>query len=79
MYTTFRGIKVEYPYRLAAAAAKVGNDDVCKLVDHTHKIFRELQYADAQVITLREDVRRLRIENEFMLRLINDRNQLDPL
>lgn len=72
-YKTAQGRSVEYPMQLAARLAKNGNDDTRELVDATHKIFRELQNLDYELTTLHEENKRLKHENEFMLRLINER------
>ena len=73
-YTTAFGRVVEYPFALAANAVRAGRDDVNQIVHDTHAIFSALQTADAAVITLRLENQRLKHENEFMLRLINDRD-----
>lgn len=73
-YKTSQGRTVEYPMALAAKAAK-STDDAREIVDKTFSIFREMQNLDIELITLREENKRLKHENEFMLRLINDRSQ----
>jgi hypothetical protein len=73
-YKTARGITVEYPYALAAKAAKLGNDQMNELINDTVRIFHELQYADNEVVTLREEVRRLTAENNFMVRIMENRD-----
>lgn len=74
-YLTSSGQRVEYPFALASRIAfegrKASTDDIRVLVHETSRIFNELQRADAEVITLRQQVQRLTHENEFMLRLIN--------
>lgn len=72
-YKTSQGRTVEYPHSLAAKLLSKGCEDVTALVDASHKIFREMQNLDSELITLREDNKRLKHENEFMLRLINER------
>lgn len=71
-YRTSQGRIVEYPMAIAAKAAK-STDDAREIVDKTFAIFRELQNVDMELITLREENKRLKHENEFMLRLINER------
>ena len=60
-----------------ALASKAANstDDAKELVDKTFAIFRELQNLDLELTGLREEVKRLRAENEFMIRLINMRDE----
>lgn len=71
-YKTSQGRIVEYPM---AIAIKAETEDAKYVVGKTRAIFRELQNLDAELITMREENKRLRYENEFMLRLINERNQ----
>ena len=73
-YKTSSGRTVEYPYALAAKAQKNGNDELRELINATVKIFSELQYADNEVVTLREEVRRLTAENNFMVRIMENRD-----
>lgn len=72
-YLTAQGTRVEYPFALAAKAARLGNDDINEIVSSSYKIFTCLQNADYELITLREENKRLKYENEFMLRLINEK------
>lgn len=72
MYKTCQGRTVEYPFVIAARLT-AGNDDQKQLVDSTHKVFRELQNLDCELITLRGEVQNLRAENQFLLKLINER------
>lgn len=72
-YTTSRGKKVTYPYVLSAKALQIDNEEVNEIVGAAFAIFEELMIADAEVITLREENQRLKYENEFMLRQINER------
>ena len=71
-YKTSQGRTVEYPMALAA---KAETENAKYIVDKTYSIFRELQNLDIELITTREENKRLRYENEFMLRLINERGQ----
>lgn len=73
-YLTARGRTVEYPYTLAAKVVCTQNDDLLEIVNATAEIFRELQYADYELITLRQENLRLKHENEFMIKLINSRD-----
>lgn len=70
-YLTAQGVRVEYPLTLRAKALKTSNEDILQIVNETHKIFKCLQDADYELITLREDNKRLKHENEFMIKLIN--------
>lgn len=72
-YTTALGAKVEFPYTLAAQAAKSNNEVAKEIVNAAHDIFRALQNSDNRVITLTAENQRLKHENEFMLRLLNNR------
>lgn len=76
-YKTAFGKDIEYPYALAAKAVRTGSEDVIAVVNATHNIFTALQIADAEVITLREENKRLRYENEFIIRLINNKEHND--
>jgi len=72
-YRTSQGRTVDYPHGIAAKLLHKGCEDITSLVDATHKLFREMQNLDSELITLREENKRLKHENEFMLRLINAR------
>ena len=73
-YLTANGKHVEFPYTLYIKAVNTQNDDVIEIARSTHDIFKYLQQTDTELITLREENKRLRYENEFMLRLINSKD-----
>lgn len=76
-YLTAQGVRVEYPLALHAKALRTGNEDILQIVNETHSIFRCLQNADYELITLREENKRLKHENEFMIKLINLKETYD--
>ena len=71
-YLTAQGRRVEYPLALHAEAVRTGNEDVLKIITATFEIFKCLQNADYELLTLRQEVQKLKYENEFMLKLVND-------
>jgi soluble P-type ATPase len=73
-YLTANGKLVEFPLMLYNKAVSTQNDDVIEIANGAYDIFRCLQNADLELITLREENKRLRYENEFMLRLINSKD-----
>jgi hypothetical protein len=77
-YKTSLGRVVEYPYTIAKELCS-GSEKEKQLVDATRKIFEELQRIDSELITYREDNKRLLIENQFMIRLINMRDNQNEL
>ena len=64
-YLTAQGIRVEYPFALSAKALRTSNEDILQIVNEIHKIFKCLQNADYELITLREENKRLKHENEL--------------
>jgi organic radical activating enzyme len=72
-YLTTNGNRVEFPYALYIKAVNTQNDDVIDIANSTYEIFNYLQQTDTELTTLREENKRLRYENEFMLRLINSK------
>ncbi len=61
-YLTAQGIRVEYPYILAAKASCLANEDINEIVSNTFRIFTCLQNADHELITIREENKRLKYE-----------------
>ena len=78
-HKTIRGREIEYTY---AVAAKIhGSSHAAKSKEAKawmmayQRAFDELTNLDMECVTLREENKRLRHENEFMLRLVNEREQ----
>ena len=74
-WTNERGTTLEYPFALAAKAARSGNEDAIAVIEATRRIFDEAMRLDALVRELKAENQRLRHENEFMLRLLADRDE----
>lgn len=73
-YKTTIGACVEYPHAIAAQLLKVSGDDMLsEYITKTREIYSVLQSLDSMCITLKEENKRLLYENQFMIRLINDR------
>jgi hypothetical protein len=76
-WTTASGRTVDFPYPFFAELIRSPNpspEAVKKAVDQAHKTHMCAIELNNQVIRLQEEVKRLKHENEFMLRLINDRD-----
>ena len=76
-WTTVHGSRLEFPHAIFAKllrASRPSHDDIYEALDRTRRIQRAAVELSVQVSMLQEEVRRLRHENEFMLRLINDRD-----
>ncbi len=70
------GQTIEFPYALhakVARAARPARDDVLALVDAAKKIHDVTVQLDARVREVEGENLRLKHENEFMLRLINQK------
>lgn len=74
MYKTSLGRVIEYPYRLMSQLAMHKNDKLRELVSVSKCMFDEIQRLDLHISKLIEENTRLKHENEFMLRLINERD-----
>jgi hypothetical protein len=74
MYTTAQGRKVNFPYAIAAKLVVDCSDDVKQVVSDMHQMFTELQNLDREISILRGENMRLKHENEFMLRMVNERD-----
>jgi len=74
MYTTAQGRKVNFPYAIAAKLVVKCSDDVRQVVTDMHKMFTELQNLDREISILRGENMRLKHENEFMLRMVNEKD-----
>ncbi len=73
-WKTVNGTTIEYPFAIAAAAVRLGRDDVNEIVAATRRIHDQARRLDMQVRDLQAENLRLRHENEFMLRLLNERD-----
>lgn len=73
-YKTFLSGYIEYPYALLQRIRdkKVSRDDFMELLSNYSDVFNKIQSADSHLITLTAENQRLRHENEFMLKLINE-------
>lgn len=71
-WTSINGTQLEYPFKLAADAVKVGREDVSEIVAETRRIFNEACRLDRQVRELRASTLQLRQENDFLKRLVNE-------
>lgn len=67
-----------FSYKLAAHLARTGNDQVRALVAEAQKLHTTACELDAHVRTLTAENLRLKHENEFMLRLLNERDERSP-
>jgi hypothetical protein len=72
------GCTLEYPTALHAKIArsdgKVSRDDALSFLNETQRIYREAINMDVIIRELQAENLRLKYENEFMLRLINERD-----
>lgn len=72
-YKTYLGKRVEYPYSLVAKIIKESKrEDVSLLIHKSKEIFDALRDVDGKLTTMVEENIRLKCENEFMIRFIND-------
>ncbi len=78
-HRTIYGREIEYPY---AVAAKIHGSSHAEKSEEANawmmayqRAFDDLTNLDMECVTLREENKRLRYENEFMLRLVNEREQ----
>lgn len=79
-YKTIFGVEIMYPYNAAVSVHKSYHlwmkSEIGKEWSSLYtKVFDQLQNVETDYITLREENKRLRYENEFMLRIINEREQ----
>lgn len=78
-YQTIHGKEIEYNHAIAlrvhGSAFNVKSKEAKAWMDAYSYTFNQLVNIDRECVSLREENSRLRHENEFMLRLINDRNQ----
>lgn len=72
-WTTSNGAKVEHPWQASGKQPKDWDErDKQWLQKYTH-LHEQAMRMDMELVALRADNLRLRHENEFMLRLINQR------
>lgn len=64
----------EFPYPFAMKRQVKDYDDVCQLYQ---KLFDHAQSQEQLIISLKDTISRLTHENEFMLKLINSRDNGD--
>ena len=70
------GSQIEFPYALWAKLARsrqIRREDVMDALQESQRIHNEAMRLSSRVVELEAEAIRLRHENEFMLRLINDR------
>ena len=75
-YKTIQGETIDYPFALSAKAAKGGkgaSDAAREVASESYRMFQALTSLDREVSFLRQENQRLKHENQFMIRLINDR------
>lgn len=73
-WTTSHGIKIEYPARVAGKPLKDWDErDKQWVAKYTH-LHAQAMRMDMELVALRAENLRLKHENEFMLRLINERD-----
>lgn len=69
------GADLEFPYAIwarIARASKINRDDVIHALNESQRIHNEAIKMSARIAELEAEVSRLRHENEFMLRLMNE-------
>ena len=77
-WTTQLGRTLEFPTAKAAKIAqsqRPSREDALDVVRFAQNLHNEAVALNNRVCELEADVLRLRHENEFMIRLLNDRNQ----
>lgn len=81
-WITATGVELEYPLALHAKIIRengfknVKFDDVMDVLNKANKIHTEALHMSRVIDQLRADNLRLKHENEFMLKLINERNEV---
>ena len=64
---------LEFPLALAVRASRSGNEDAMAVAEAAKRLHDEAMRLDALVHELKAENQRLRHENEFMMRLLNER------
>ena len=76
-YRTLRGRDVKHPCELQLAASKLKpekfREEALNYADQIREMYDSLMYAEQKALQLQQENTRLKHENEFMLRLINER------
>lgn len=77
-YRTIQGRDVFHPYeavtKICGNMSRSMGDDTKAWMTQYQRLFDEMVNLDRECTTLRDAKRRLEHENEFMLRLVNDRD-----
>jgi hypothetical protein len=73
-HITALGHSVEYAFRVLSKPMSKCTEKNKKFIDTYQRLFDVMIHLDNHIITLREENMRLKHENEFMLRLINERD-----
>ena len=78
-YKTIHGREVKFAYEVAVSIygslPRAKSEEAKAWLTAYQNAFDQLSNLDCECVTLREENKRLRYENEFMLRLVNDREQ----
>lgn len=76
-YTTIRGKKVPYTWQVSVdiygSIQKATSEEAKHWMNSYQTLFDETRELDLECTTLKDENQRLRHENEFMLRLTNER------
>ena len=72
-WTTSHGVKVEHPLQASGKQPKDWDERDKKWVQKYTHLHEQAMRMDMELVTLRAENLRLKHENEFMLRLINER------
>ncbi len=72
-WTTSHGFKVEHPLQAAGKQPKDWDERDKQWVQKYTHLHEQAMRMDMELVTLRAENLRLKHENEFMLRLINER------
>lgn len=77
-WQTQLGTTLEWPFKLHAAivrSKKVNIDQVVEILNEAKRIHDEALKMDAEIRRLKEENLKLKHENEFMLKLINAKDE----
>lgn len=75
-WTPANGDRLNFPYALwakIARSSKVNHDDIMKALQESQRIHNAAVDMSNRIVELEAENRRLQHENEFMIRLVNDR------
>jgi len=73
-YKTTLGREIKFPYSIASKLLVDCSDDVRNLICDFSEAFEEIKRLDYEITNLRMTNQRLQHENDFMVKLINDRD-----